>query len=109
MKVNFFGPDPAYHEARRRFVFKGNPPPQQSRVPVSAQIELSPGALGKAVAPPMPQDFGWSTPSRSANGSTHVSELEHDEISDLTGETWGTRVLGMLRRGVAAVQPRRDQ
>ena len=23
MKVNFFGPDPAYHEARRRFVFKG--------------------------------------------------------------------------------------
>ena len=27
MKVNFFGPDPAYHEARRRFVFKGNPPP----------------------------------------------------------------------------------
>jgi putative two-component system protein, hydrogenase maturation factor HypX/HoxX len=26
MKVNFFGPDPAYHEARRRFVFKGAPP-----------------------------------------------------------------------------------
>ena len=26
MQVNFFGPDPAYHEARRRFVFKGNPP-----------------------------------------------------------------------------------
>jgi len=22
MKVNFFGPGPAYHEARRRFVFK---------------------------------------------------------------------------------------
>ncbi len=27
MRANFFGPDPAYHEARRRFVFKGNPPP----------------------------------------------------------------------------------
>ncbi|WP_036255230.1 enoyl-CoA hydratase-related protein [Methylocapsa acidiphila] len=26
MRVNFFGPDPAYHAARRRFVFKGNPP-----------------------------------------------------------------------------------
>lgn len=26
MRVNFFGPDPAYHEARRRFVFKGSPP-----------------------------------------------------------------------------------
>jgi putative two-component system protein, hydrogenase maturation factor HypX/HoxX len=32
MKVNFFGPDPAYHEARRRFVFKGAPP----RVAVAA-------------------------------------------------------------------------
>ena len=30
MRVNFFGPDPAYHEARRRFVFKGNPPPQSA-------------------------------------------------------------------------------
>jgi putative two-component system hydrogenase maturation factor HypX/HoxX len=26
MRVNFYGPDPAYHEARRRFVFKGSPP-----------------------------------------------------------------------------------
>lgn len=26
MKVNFFGIDQAYHEARRRFVFKGDPP-----------------------------------------------------------------------------------
>jgi putative two-component system protein, hydrogenase maturation factor HypX/HoxX len=28
IRINFFGPDPAYHEARRHFVFKGNPPPQ---------------------------------------------------------------------------------
>lgn len=27
MRVNFFGPKRAYHEARQRFVFKGNPPP----------------------------------------------------------------------------------
>ena len=27
MQVDFFGPDLAYHEARRRFVFRGNPPP----------------------------------------------------------------------------------
>jgi len=26
MQENFFGPDLAYHEARRRFVFKGKPP-----------------------------------------------------------------------------------
>jgi putative two-component system protein, hydrogenase maturation factor HypX/HoxX len=31
MKVNFYGPNPAYHEARRRFVFKGDPPPRESR------------------------------------------------------------------------------
>jgi putative two-component system protein, hydrogenase maturation factor HypX/HoxX len=34
MRFNFFGPNPAYHEARRRFVFKGNPPPQESRASV---------------------------------------------------------------------------
>ena len=34
MRINFFGPDPAYHEARRRFVFKGNPPPLESRAPI---------------------------------------------------------------------------
>jgi hypothetical protein len=27
MQVNIFGPDPAYHEARRQFVFKGYPLP----------------------------------------------------------------------------------
>lgn len=37
MRVNFFGPDPAYHEARRRFVYKGNPPPAGSRKPVPAK------------------------------------------------------------------------
>ena len=26
MKVNFFGPDPAYHRAREKFVFKGHTP-----------------------------------------------------------------------------------
>jgi putative two-component system hydrogenase maturation factor HypX/HoxX len=55
MKVNFFGPDPAYHEARRRFVFKGDPPPQ-SRAPVSARIEPPEEALGKAATRPMPED-----------------------------------------------------
>ena len=34
MRANFFAPDSAYHEARRRFVFKGNPPPRGGRTPV---------------------------------------------------------------------------
>ena len=51
MKINFFGPDPAYHEARRRFVFKGNPPPQQSRAPLSTQIKVSQTVNRKRCSP----------------------------------------------------------
>ena len=39
MQVNFFGPDPAYHEARRRFVFKGKPPLQATRAPIRTAVE----------------------------------------------------------------------
>jgi putative two-component system hydrogenase maturation factor HypX/HoxX len=31
MRLNFYGPDPTYHEARRRFVYKGTPPHPCSR------------------------------------------------------------------------------
>jgi putative two-component system protein, hydrogenase maturation factor HypX/HoxX len=41
MWVNFFGPDHAYHEARRRFVFKGNPPPSRRQSPVKDEVEDS--------------------------------------------------------------------
>ena len=110
MKVNFFGADPAYHEARRRFVFKGNPPPRESRVPVSAQIGASQDVPGKAVARPMVGNVSWSAPSRvGANGSAHVPRLEPDGSSALTGEAWGGRLLGTLRRKVVGVQLRRDQ
>jgi len=37
MWVNFFGPDPAYHEARRRFVFKGNPPPRPNKLALAVE------------------------------------------------------------------------
>jgi putative two-component system protein, hydrogenase maturation factor HypX/HoxX len=47
MQVNFFGPDPAYHEARRRFVFKGNPPPQGTRAPIRAASEAAPWVLSQ--------------------------------------------------------------
>jgi putative two-component system hydrogenase maturation factor HypX/HoxX len=108
MKVNFFGSDPAYHESRRRFVFKGDPPPQ-SGAPVSAQNEPSQDMLGKAIARPTPEDISWSAPSRGAYRSAHVPELEPDESPALTGAAWRVRLLGMLRRKVAAVHLRRDQ
>ncbi|WP_457798731.1 hypothetical protein [Methylocystis sp. S23] len=37
MKVNFFGPDPAYHLAREKFVFKGRAP--STRPPRAAAPE----------------------------------------------------------------------
>ena len=87
MKVNFFGPDPAYHEARRRFVFKGAPPPRR----------------------PMPESVGWSAPSRRANGSARAARPALGENPALTREAWGARLLGMLWRKAAAVRSRRDQ
>jgi putative two-component system hydrogenase maturation factor HypX/HoxX len=104
MRINFFGPDPAYHEARRRFVFKGAPPPLRNRAPVSGRVEPSQGAPR-----PMREDVSWSAPFRGVNGSAPAPQLEPEERSALTGGAWGARVLGMLRRKVAAVQPRRDQ
>ena len=84
MKVNFFGPDPAYHEARRRFVFKGAPPPRRS----------------------MPRNVARSAPPRHANGSARP---EPGEGPASTGEAWGARLLGMLRRKAATVRSGRDQ
>jgi putative two-component system hydrogenase maturation factor HypX/HoxX len=50
MWVNFFGPDPAYHEARRRFVFKGNLPSQRSQLPVEAEAEDASRVLWQVAA-----------------------------------------------------------
>jgi putative two-component system hydrogenase maturation factor HypX/HoxX len=50
MWVNFFGPDPAYHEARRRFVFKGNPPPRGSQAPIESAAEAGPWVLSQQAA-----------------------------------------------------------
>ncbi len=52
MYVNFFGPDPAYHEARRRFVFKGNPPPQGSGAPIEAAVEAAPWVFSQGAGRP---------------------------------------------------------
>lgn len=49
MKMNFFGPDPAYHEARRRFVFKGNPPPRLRQQAPETAVARNP-ALSQAAA-----------------------------------------------------------
>jgi hypothetical protein len=39
MTINFFGPNRAYHEARRRFVFKGKTPTEESRPAVPGKLD----------------------------------------------------------------------
>ena len=63
MRVNFFGPDPAYHEARQRFVFKGNPPPQGSQAPIRAAVEAASGVRSGGAVLPKPQGAGRAAPS----------------------------------------------
>jgi putative two-component system hydrogenase maturation factor HypX/HoxX len=43
MRANFFGPDPAYHSARRSFVFKRNPPMRESRPQMWADVQTMVG------------------------------------------------------------------
>jgi putative two-component system hydrogenase maturation factor HypX/HoxX len=94
MKVNFFGPDPAYHEARRRFVFKGAPLPREA---------------ARQASPPTRENVAWSARSRRANGSARGPRPELGENPALTREAWGARLLGMLWRKAAAVGSMRDR
>jgi hypothetical protein len=68
MQINFFGPDTAYHEARRRFVFKGNPPQQRSRAPIRAAVEGASWALSQGASRPMLQGVGRAALSRAGAG-----------------------------------------
>ena len=67
MKVNFFGPDPAYHEARQRFVFKGDPPPPESRAPILVRHELPQAMRANGAARPTPQHVSRSALSPGAS------------------------------------------
>ena len=83
MRVNFFGNDPAYHEARRRFVFKGKPPLRESR-PILDNSNLSGAPL-------------------RGNGSAHALGREAAEFSGPSNKIWVARLLGVLRRRIETI------
>src|SRR5208283_3583175 len=83
MRVNFFGNDPAYHEARRRFVFKGKPPLRESR-PILDNSYLSGAPL-------------------RGNGSAHALGREAAEFSGPSNKIWVARLLGVLRRRIETI------
>ena len=83
MRVNFFGSDAAYHEARRRFVFKGNPPPQL-RAPNWAAVDASP----------------WVFSLGEGRTGAGVASL-HDQVPASTARSiWSRRGIAPFRLGI---------
>ena len=104
MRINFFGADPAYHEARRRFVFKGNPPPpREVRAPILVRHERPQAMRANGAARPTPQHVSRSALSPGANGSLNAPRLEAGESSTPPSEAWGVRLLRMLWPKMAGV------
>jgi putative two-component system hydrogenase maturation factor HypX/HoxX len=97
MKINFFGADPAYHEARRRFVFKGNPPTSIPMKNAQLQGDFSPEAGWTT-----PREAGGSAARRDAAGSWSVRQSESRYGSAPPSQAWGNRLHGMFRRLVEA-------
>ncbi|WP_363351743.1 enoyl-CoA hydratase-related protein [Methylocystis echinoides] len=70
MRVNFFGPDPAYHEARRRFVFKGAPP---MRFSSEQTLPFRRGNRESATLATAPQSVDRKMPSGRLPENDHTS------------------------------------
>jgi len=105
MKINFFGADPAYHEARRRFVFKGNPPPPAVREPIrpahaaeTMLVDRAVGAVHREADRPARRPPEADAASRRGNG------FDKRASSGASGAAppWGRRLQSVLRRWVAA-------
>lgn len=108
MRVNFFGPDPAYHEARRQFVFKGNPPAHAAPRP-NASIRLHrpefPSVDLAAMAGPLQGTTCCQSKAQSARS------LGEERGSPSIGKAWVDLLQVTMRRLFAVQQspePRRE-
>ena len=63
MKTNFFGPDPAYHQARRDFVFKGNSSLREHLAPISIGTKRAALLGAEQLAGPLPEIAYWAVAS----------------------------------------------
>ncbi len=88
MRINFFGPDPAYHLARRHFVFKGKPAALPSR-----RDPLDFIARGSAV-------------EAASDGFASQSDepLEEDCGSPAMAQAWLNMLPATIRRILATAQ-----
>ena len=70
MMVNFFGPNRAYHEARRRFVFKGKVPPRESRLSALGRLDDLQAALPQRTLGEVGMSAPWVQLSRTDAAAT---------------------------------------
>jgi hypothetical protein len=70
MRVNFFGPNRVYHEARRRFVFKGKAPPRESRVSAPGRLDDLQAALPQRTLREVGMELPWVQLSRTDAAAT---------------------------------------
>jgi putative two-component system hydrogenase maturation factor HypX/HoxX len=70
MSVNFFGPNRAYHEARRRFVFKGKAPPRESRLSALGRLDDFQAALPQRTLGEVDMSAPWVQLSRTDAAAT---------------------------------------
>src|SRR5262249_26465729 len=82
----FFGPNRAYHEARRRFVFKGKIPPRESRLSAPGGLDdLQTGAIGiQTVEPSVPPVSLYVR--GTTQGNHHLPQ--HCQFADSTALVW---------------------
>jgi putative two-component system hydrogenase maturation factor HypX/HoxX len=91
MRVNFFGSNRAYHEARRRFVYKGKAPPQESwlsppgRLSIRSYKRLTRGANGIRTVEPSAPPVGLDV--RSVTQGTHHLP-PYWQFADSTALVW---------------------
>jgi len=90
MRINFFGADPAYHEARRRFVFKGKPPPRENRT-VDAQ--------SRADAPVAKAERAALRPRLHVLAVERLASPKGPGGQRPSSPGWRTRLLGLFRSG----------
>jgi putative two-component system protein, hydrogenase maturation factor HypX/HoxX len=105
MKINFFGADRAYHEARRRFVFKGNPPPRDRQPGARKTVEL---AFSTEGASSMSSKVIGSPPFVGINGGGRSTSPTPDENPVHSDGELVVRLVKMLRRGMEALPFMRD-
>lgn len=89
MEINFFGSDPAYHEARRRFVFKGKPPTVESGSLILRDRMEAPASVATDAYGPELQS-NWA--------------LEQDQRSPAMAKAWTNLLQVAVRRFFTAAQ-----